>query len=364
MVDHLGSEFDFLIVTSDRDATDSYPYPNISVNAWNSVGKANVCYVPPQRRTLRFLAQLMRETPHDILYLNSFFDPVFTLQPLLARRLGLIPNRPTLIAPRGEFSQGALALKRWKKKPYLSIAKKLGLYRHLFWQASSRYEAEDIRCSMGRAVSARKIHIAPNLPSICCFQKDHARSRTQQNYLRVVFLSRITPMKNLDFAMKVLPRVSVPVKFDIYGPIRDQTYWEQCQKITAMMPEHVSVRYHGAITNDRVLTTLSEYDLFFLPTAGENYGHAILEAMMAGLPVLISDQTPWRNLETQGLGWDLSLDEPERFVRAIEQEAQLPPDQRLMRKRRIKKQAANYVMNSEAVNQNRIMFLEISRSAT
>ncbi len=54
---------------------------------------------------------------------------------------------------------------------------------------------------------------------------------------------------------------------------------------------------------------------------GENYGHAIFEALTTGLPVLISDQTPWRNLEQMKVGWDIPLQMKEKFVDAITQAA-------------------------------------------
>ena len=44
----------------------------------------------------------------------------------------------------------------------------------------------------------------------------------------------------------------------------------------------------------------------------------IAEALCAGLPILISDRTPWRNLQQEGIGWDLALDEPDQFSNAID----------------------------------------------
>ena len=51
-VDHLGDEFDIRIVTHDRDALDSEPYPNVQIDAWNKVGKAQVFYALIRRLTL------------------------------------------------------------------------------------------------------------------------------------------------------------------------------------------------------------------------------------------------------------------------------------------------------------------------
>ena len=83
MVDHLGDQFDFKIITMDRDIGDAEPYSNITVDAWNRVGKAEVFYVKPGLLWLNRLVKLISTTPHDIIYLNSAFDPIFTLWLLL-----------------------------------------------------------------------------------------------------------------------------------------------------------------------------------------------------------------------------------------------------------------------------------------
>jgi glycosyltransferase involved in cell wall biosynthesis len=79
------------------------------------------------------------------------------------------------------------------------------------------------------------------------------------------------------------------------------------------------VRYEGEIEHERVRQVFAEHDLFLFPTLGENYGHVIFEALASGCPVLISDQTPWRNLESEGVGWAIPLAETERFQSVLQQ---------------------------------------------
>ena len=109
------------------------------------------------------------------------------------------------------------------------------------------------------------------------------------------------------------------MKFDIYGPPDPESYWHSCQSMLASLPENVKVEYRGNLPNERVPETLFGYDFFFLPTLCENFGHAIFESFSAGCPVLISDQTPWRNLTDRHLGWDISLGDPDRW-RSVLQE--------------------------------------------
>jgi len=322
MVDQLSHELDFRIVTSDRDSFDTKPYQNILTDEWNAIGHAKVFYTTPTKRSLRCMARIINSTPHDVLYLNSFFRPAFTVQPLMLQYFGLIQKSPVVIAPRGEFSKGALELKSRKKKLYIAAVKAIGLYRNVLWQASSEFEAEDIVREMGTSVE--KIIIAKDLPALPHDDVHiHKKDRTVEEPLRVCFLSRIDPMKNLDFALRVLAEVAVPVVFDIYGVIDKMTYWQDCQILIKKMPPHVKVNYCGAIDHDLVLYELAKHDLFFFPTRGENFGHVIHEALSAGLPVLISDQTPWRDLESLGIGWDLPLSNQRKFIEIIELNASL-----------------------------------------
>jgi glycosyltransferase involved in cell wall biosynthesis len=79
------------------------------------------------------------------------------------------------------------------------------------------------------------------------------------------------------------------------------------------------VNFAGEVANKNVPSFLAVNHIFALPTSGENFGHAIFEALAHGKPVLVSDQTPWRGLEPKTAGWDLPLDQPAAFENAIRQ---------------------------------------------
>lgn len=322
LVDQLGDELSFWIITADRDFGDTVPYPGIEPGRWYDQGKAKVCYVPPNRRGLFALARLMRETPHDLVYLNSLFNPAFTTTPMLAIRLGLAPKRPVILAPRGEFAQAALALKSRKKQIFLTVSRLFGLHRGVTWQATSQHEVEDIRARMD--MPPERIFLAPNLPRSSASLPERS-PRNTKDPLRIALLGRISPMKNVDFALSVLQRVTSQVTFTIYGPQEDVAYWSRCKDLIEDLPGNVQVEVKGGVAAELVLPEMVRHDLFFLPTHGENFGHAISEAAQAGLPLLISDRTPWRDLQERQLGWDLPLDDTYAFVQAIETVASMAP---------------------------------------
>lgn len=357
MVENLGDEFEFLIVTRDHDFGDSEPYNNVKIDQWNEVGKAHVFYASPSMFSAAGFKKILNATPHDIIYLNSFFSPHSTGVLLLLRRLGLIKTRPVIIAPRGEFSPGALGLKAAKKKIYIPVVKLLRMYHGLIWQASSEYESQDIRKVMGKI--ARDIMVAPNLLSSALDVPNtnykNRKDKVRGNGLRLVFLSRISPMKNLDYLLTILKRVNSPIDFSIYGPLEVPGYWTACQKLIDALPENIIVQYHGEITPEEVPKVFAAHDVFFLPTRGENFGHVIFESLAAGTCVVISDQTQWKADKNGAVeviplydvdAWTASVD---RWVTRSQRD--------LMKYREVAlTYARDYVATSPSIGQNRALF--------
>ncbi len=356
-VDHLGDEFDIRIVTRDRDEIDTSPYSGVDVDAWNNIGKARVFYASKRSLTLPVIAKLLRDTPHDLLYLNSFFAFKFTILPLFVRLLAIAPRRPCVIAPRGEFSQSAMLLNAWKKRPYVCFSRFFGLYRGLLWQASSGFEALDISKEMG--VLPEALNVVKDLPSVLPHPFDRERQRSP-GPLRLVFLSRISPMKNLDYLLKALHCVESIVSLTIFGPLCEPAYWETCQALMKTLPVNVFVEYAGEVNPSDVLSVFSAFDAFVLPSRGENYGHVVLESLTAGTPVLLSDQTSWSS-SADGAVQVISLADPSNWSAAIDAMAVKSTDHLHSLRSSAVNYARNYIKYSDVVAKNRNLFTDASR---
>lgn len=367
MVERLSDDFDFRIVTLDHDFGSDHPYVDMPTDTWTTRGDALVRYVSIRKFGLREVGRILRETPHDVVYLNSFFEPRFTLQILINRLFHRCRNRPVVIAPRGEFSVGALRIKACKKRIFIKLAKILGLYANVTWQASSEWEAVDIRralsleCCEPGSNGANKVVIASDLAAPFPrepLQLELDPKDRSEGVLRIATLARVTPIKNLDFSLRVLAAVRVPVSFVIYGPIEDVNYWAQCRALINQLPPNIDVVQFGPLDASAVVAELAHYDLFLLPTRGENFGHVIHEALEAGLPVLISDQTPWRRLEEQGVGWDLPLDDMSGYVRRIEEVADWSKQERSAYSARARALALDVSDDRNVLESNRRLFLD------
>jgi len=319
MVNQLSEDFDFRIITSGHDLGCETPYDRIDLDTWVEVGNAKVYYCSRKAMRPRRLLALIKQQDYGLLYLNSFFDGIFSILPQAAVRLGLLKQAPILLAPRGEFSEGAVELKKRKKNAYLWAFSLLLKSSFLHWHASSELEKQDIL----RVISwppedfSDSIHVALDVPAMPV-PTDGKRSQHRiGNSLQLVFLSRISPIKNLLFALELLAQVKIPIIYDLYGPIEDNSYWKKCVAAIELLPQNIVVNYRGEISHNDVNATLSKYDLFFFPTLGENFGHVIHESLAAGTPVLVSDQTPWVGLSEKGVGWELPLQEVAAWLRTI-----------------------------------------------
>ena len=359
-VENMHEEIEFWIVTRDRDLGDGKPYDDVKTGRWQSLGNCMVCYLSPKEFTVKKLTEIISNTQHDVVYLTSFFDPL-TIKVLLSRRLRKIPIKPVIVEPNGEFGWASLKQKFLKKITYIQAAKLFGLYKNVTWRATSEHEQNDIIRFM--KIRSDSIHIATYLPekAVQCLnvpKEGVARYDNEKYELRLIYLSRISPEKNLDYALKLLSKVNSNVVFDIYGPNEDDIYWNECRELIKQLPVNVKANYYGALEHKEVHRVFKRYDMFLFPTGGEAYGIVIAESLIAGTPVLTSDNTPWRNLQSDGLGWDFPLDEMDSFVAVIERHAKTTSGERKKIREKIKTFAAKRLYDPAVLETNRRLFLD------
>ncbi|EQB04744.1 glycosyltransferase [Sphingobium baderi] len=286
----LGDAVAFSYLTRDHDLGSADRYENIKPDVWASYPHGQVFYATKAMFGMPALSKAMSTFDADVIYLNSFFS--FRSSISIVVRNWLKPfGTPILLAPRGEFSPGALALKSCKKRLFLTLARTLGLYRSLWWHASTGSERQDIlRVFPNAAARILTAEDPVDMPPDAAVMHEAKAA----GMARLVFVSRISPMKNLDGLLHILAGVTGRVTLRIYGPIEDEAYWQRCQAMISDLPSNVVVEYLGALHPDDVSSAFSKADLFAFPTHGENFGHVIFEAMRAGTPVAVSDQTPWQ----------------------------------------------------------------------
>jgi glycosyltransferase involved in cell wall biosynthesis len=296
IVDSVSDETDLYLVTRDRDLGSARPYPGLS-GRWMRRGRSQVFYLNTHRpdQWLRLWRRL-RSVQFDILYVNSLWSPLFTVIPVTAARWHLIRAAKVILAPRGELSPAALSLKARKKSLFLRWWAPVLRKVNLLWHASTEREGSEIKAVFPWA------EVAVNVDQVSLPDEPLPATRAHEGPARLVFISRISPKKNLDLTLAALSGLSQPVEFDIYGPVEDGRYWSRCQSLIGQLPSNVLVSYKGELAPADVRATFSGYDAFVFPTRGENFAHVIAESLSASCPVLCSDETPWSEVLEAGGG--------------------------------------------------------------
>lgn len=313
LTDFLGKEYNFKILTCDRDHGDTEAYPDIKVNGWNRVGNADVYYVPPKGFSQKLIVKLAGHV--DLVYICGCFND-YAINTLIANRFGKI-KVPVIVAAMGLFSPGSLQIKSLKKKTFIKTFNILGLFNRVYWSATSEMEVTDILNVVKTDI--KKIMIAEDLPR--AVQNEKVIKNKKAGNLKVVFISRFSPKKNLLQAIKILQQGKSKIEFTLYGPDEDKDYWAKCQQELNKLPDNVKWEWKGNLDSEKVVETLKNQEVFLFPTRGENFGHVIQEALSAGCPCIISDQTPWQDFEKHGVGYVLPLGDDKPFVEAIEKYA-------------------------------------------
>lgn len=352
MTQKLSNWIDFTIITADRDDADSQPYAFLNGSNQAIVQNNKVYYLCCQSLSFYFkLAHLIFKNRHKIIYLNSFFCFKFSILPLII--VSLLGKRAQIIlAPRGELFPQALKLKKTKKAFYLKLVKWLRLYKNIHWHASTNQEADSIREQFGQNCHITIAQDLTALPPLTTTINSPASTT-----FKIIFLSRLTPKKNLLFALQLLAEITqYPVQFDIYGPIDDSVYWHNCQNVISKLPSNIKVNYCGILRPEQVVPTFSQYDLFLFPTLGENFAHVIAESLYAGCPVITSDQTPWQGLQNSSFGAWLALNDKKAYLRKIHEFAHYSEEAKRIARITAQQFAAKFLNEEEVISKNLALF--------
>ena len=120
---------------------------------------------------------------------------------------------------------------------------------------------------------------------------DHSSDRPDgtPGRLRLVYMGRMPRLKALDITLKAIAsarRQGADVTFDILG---DGTRRRSLEKLTRDLGLEDHVRFHGFLPQEKCAEFLRVSDALILNSLRECGGAVVLEAMSAGLPVIVSD---------------------------------------------------------------------------
>jgi glycosyltransferase involved in cell wall biosynthesis len=288
---------------------------DVETNRWIEHGaNIEVQYITKEEETHQNLISIIEEVNPKYIYLNSMFSVYYSLAPLYLLFRNKLDTK-IVLAPRGMLHEGAIKYKYPKKKLLLNLLKWFGVAKKIQFQATDEQEQKDITKHLN--IKSDKIQVVANFPQ--SNQKPIVPVDKKIDQLKLVFISRVAPKKNILFFLECLKHIKTKsqIVFSIYGSV-EEGYWDTCLEIVKKLPSNIKIEYKGSINHEEVEVVLQENHFFVLSTFGENFGHAIFESFAVGRPVIISDQTPWRDLKVKKIGWDIELNNQGKWITAIE----------------------------------------------
>lgn len=197
---------------------------------------------------------------------------------------------PYIIAPRGMLVADLIARKStWPKRIWLSLFARRDVEEAAAVHVTAESEAQDVR-QLG--LKPRRIDIVENgidLPAVAAPGIDGTPSAsTQGTAPYVLFLGRINWKKGLDRLIKALERVE-GLDLVIAG-YDDDGYRRTIEQQIAQAGLERHVRFVGPVEGEAKWDLIRGALCLALTSYHENFGIAVVEAMAAGCPVIVSEE--------------------------------------------------------------------------
>jgi len=237
----------------------------------------------------------------DVVHIHALWEEVQYRAARVARELG----KPYVMTPHGMLDPWSLRQSKWKKRLYLALRLRANLNGATAIHYTSEIE-RDLAASLN--LKPRTI-VEPNGVDLAEFETLPPRGvfRAKHPMLGerpiVLFLSRIHPKKGLDLLIPQFARAApVDTALVIAGPDADG-YANEVRAIAERCGIRSRVLFTGMLRGRERVEAFVDADLFALTSYQENFGIAVVEALAAGCPVLISDQVNiHREIAAAGVG--------------------------------------------------------------
>lgn len=249
------------------------------------------------------LAAFVRDTPARVIHAHGLWLRPLHYAASAARRRGA----PLVVAPRGMLEPWALRHRAWKKRLAAALLHPRALAGLAGWHATAPEEAGHLRAlpSWLGAPPAAPACVAPNGVA--------APDPASAAPARSAWLSAYPQLGDKRVALfygRFHRKKRVAELIDLWRS-RPRIGWTL---LIAGLPGDYSLDDLAGLAGDDPASPVVVADgsglpapyplaeLFFLPSHSENFGQAVAEALAAGVPALVTDTLPWRELDAAGAG--------------------------------------------------------------
>jgi len=297
LVDLLGDEphLEFYVVCGVFDYGEQQPL-DVPQETWVTVGKAQVQYWHLRQLGWKQWMHIFQTLQPDIIHTQGLWSPKFSILPLLVAQQ--YRKAKIVVSPRGMLTPQALKQKGAMKAGVSFVLKALCAYKNVVFHSTNDQETEEIKLFVNQA----NILQMPNVPRNLGAVMKQSKRQKQPNELHWLFVGRISPEKNPILLLEALQLLNFPTKGYFIGGCQSETYRQQFEEKIKSLPKQHEVEYVGEKSLQEITEFLGEADVSINTSISENFGHAMAEALSAGVPIIVGPNTPWQNLSQDKSG--------------------------------------------------------------
>lgn len=258
----------------------------------------------------RYLRKARTERQAVLVHIHSWWN----LVAVLSAAVTLLHGMPIIISPRGMITDYTRSFRNTLLKRVIHHFPGKYILKKAMLHATTALEAEDIRLNTPNC----NIKVIPNLLTNSnpeCFYAEklsldpvHSAAKRLKTIkstpqLQLLFLSRIDRKKGLEVLFQALSTTSFPWTLTIAGagPAR---YIRSLKQLSGTLKLKGHIKWAGQVANNSKYSLMAEHDLLVLPSSNENFGNVVLESLLVGTAVLVSEKVglaPY--VLKSGLGW-------------------------------------------------------------
>lgn len=219
---------------------------------------------------------------YDLVVVRTLLHPISTASAAIARRAGV----PYVLTPHGTLSNYTFAHRNTRlKEIYYKHIETRTLAGSAGVQCTTQHEADEL---LERGCPARVV-VIPHPFEGEQAAEDFGASSSDRDPNLVLFLSRLDPMKGFDVLLPAFAqvRMQVPDARLVIAGSGNPGYERSLRQEVERLELTNAVTFVGFVDGEAKATLLRQAAVFVLPSLRENFGIAVVEAMAAGVPVVI-----------------------------------------------------------------------------